>query len=493
LKRAALALLAFGGCSLGLDESKLGAQCDGGAPPNADAAPPDATPPAVAGRDAPPAADAGPCTKDGDCLASDACLSGRCDTSSGACVFDVCKQSTPCTRATCDANGGSCGTPSPYGFHAGSFKVSFGAVGCGGNAGRCFAAAYPYLFVGTTNGLVAYTAADPTTATPPPIPIAGLPFAPSFVVASGQRVWLVGGTFGAGPTYRLQLAWIDVPANPFATTLHAQSVLADTTQASLSFVFPRPGGGVFLVEGDQAKAFPTAIAAAPFADLAALSVSQNAGITSGATPAAASGARLVAYRWLSANSEFDGVFSFIDGAGTKSVTVGADQDTVGAMGKVYGGGSIAETTGGGLAWGAPLGTPNPAGGYATIAARVAFLVDDAQDGTFDASLHADLETYALGDVGFGQEVVGPIASIDPSHVLGLAQTPANLMETSVQIVERAPGPDGGLAARVVAGRRTVLPISSDKLAAASTNGFGYVLANDASDSATVHVFAPACP
>jgi hypothetical protein len=39
----------------------------------------------------------------------------------------------------------------------------------------------------------------------------------------------------------------------------------------------------------------------------------------------------------------------------------------------------------------------------------------------------------------------------------------------------------------------VLPLGTDKLGAAATNGFGYVLADDAAGSATVHVFAPNCP
>jgi hypothetical protein len=143
-------------------------------------------------------------------------------------------------------------------------------------------------------------------------------------------------------------------------------------------------------------------------------------------------------------------------------------------------------------WGAPFGVENPAGGYATAAARVAFLVKGAQDAAFDATAHADLEVYAVGDVGFGQAVVGPIASIDANRAIALAQTAGNLAQTSVQIVQKAQSSDGGVAASVVSGRRMVLPIVTDKLAAASANGLGYVYADDAPDSGTVHVFAPDC-
>jgi hypothetical protein len=314
------------------------------------------------------------------------------------------------------------------------------------------------------------------------------------VVASGQRVWVAGGTFGVGPTCKLQLAWIDVPLSPFEQTLHAQSVLVDTPQCSLSYVFARTGGGAFLVAGDAPSAFPTAIADAPVIDLAPLSVASNNGITSGASPAAASGTRLVMYRWVTVAEQYAGVFTFVDGAGTKGEQVGPEQNTLGAMGKVYGAGVLAESRGGGLVWGAPLLAPNLPAGYVTVAARVAFLVHDGKDTAFDATAHADVETYAVGTVGFGPNVVGPIASLDESHVLALAQAPPSLTETSVQIVERAAGEgDGGVQASVVSGKRFVLPIGNDKLAATSTNGFGYVLANDAADSATVHVFAPACP
>jgi hypothetical protein len=492
LKRALLVLATIGGCSLGLDASKLDAQGDSGASLDDGGSPPiDAPTTENAAPEASPPADAGACTKDADCLATNGCLSGRCDTSTGACVFDVCKQAALCTRAACDTSGGTCGPPSTYGFHASAFKVTQGAVGCNGNPGYCFAAVYPYLFVGTTNGLVAYAAVDPANASPTPLPIAGLPFPPSFVVASGPRVWIAGATFGAGPTCKLPLAWIDVPTSPFEQALHAQSVLVDT-QCSLSYLFARAGGGAFLVAGDAPSAFPTAIADAPVADLTPLSVASNNGITSGASPAAASGTRLVMSRWVSVAEQYAGVFAFVDGAGTKGEQAGAEQNTVGAMGQVYGGGVIAESRGGGLVWGAPLIAPNPPAGFTTVAARVAFLANNAKDTAFDATAHADVETYSPGSVGFGANVVGPIASLDESHVLALAQVPASLATTSVQIVERAEG-DAGAQATVVAGKRFVLPIGNDKLAATSTNGFGYVLANDAVDSATVHVFAPACP
>src|SRR5450432_2737983 len=100
-----------------------------------------------------------------------------------------------------------------YNFHAGNFHVSLGSAGCGGGGGgarRCFAAVYPFVFIGTTNGVVAYPVDNPTNGTPVSIPVAGLPFFPTFVVTSGTTIYFVGAVAGTGPDYKIPIASLAV-------------------------------------------------------------------------------------------------------------------------------------------------------------------------------------------------------------------------------------------------------------------------------------------
>ena len=84
-------------------------------------------------------------------------------------------------------------------------------------------------------------------------------------------------------------------------------------------------------------------------------------------------------------------------------------------------------------------------------------------------------------------MVGPVARIAADSAMVLAAPAGNLSQTSVQIATRS-----GATATLAAGQRYVIPTSADKVGAASTHGMGYVLASDAPDAATVHVFAPGC-
>src|SRR5690606_6986726 len=65
--------------------------------------------------------DAATCAKDEDCATTHGCLSGKCDLSRRACVFDVCHAT--CSAAACDVAAKTCGTAKPYTYAATTFQI----------------------------------------------------------------------------------------------------------------------------------------------------------------------------------------------------------------------------------------------------------------------------------------------------------------------------------------------------------------------------------
>jgi len=136
-------------------------------------------------------------------------------------------------------------------------------------------------------------------------------------------------------------------------------------------------------------------------------------------------------------------------------------------------------------WSAPSAIVTDAGDPLIRAARLAWLVADGSATVIDATNHIDLETYSP-PLSLGIATAGPIAWLDASTALALAAAPGAQGQTSVQVVKKTPSPS------IVPDRRYVLPNGVSALGATSSNGFAYVLAADAPDGATLHVFAPAC-
>ncbi|HSO34859.1 MAG TPA: hypothetical protein VLT33_20155, partial [Labilithrix sp.] len=232
-----IATIGLASCSLGLDESLIGRVAEGGVDESSvvdsfvveggDGALPPINP------------EAGVCTKDEDCKGTAGCLTARCDVPRKACVLQVCRTPT-CNSAACDVPTAKCGAAKPYKYRAAQFPVG-AAIGCGGALGRCFAAVYPYVFVGTSNGVVAFAANDPQSATPPAIPLAGLGFVPTQIVASGSRVYFLGTPVGAGASSRVPMAYADVPPDPFAAKIAVTTILATYNRPASDPVtlFPR--------------------------------------------------------------------------------------------------------------------------------------------------------------------------------------------------------------------------------------------------------------
>src|SRR5207247_23718 len=93
-----------------------------------------------------------PCGSAADCPPSNACVVARCDDTRKVCVYDQCPAApgTTCSALACDYSTLTCATSATsYGFHAADIKLPAGNVGCNGSATRCFAASYPFVFVGT--------------------------------------------------------------------------------------------------------------------------------------------------------------------------------------------------------------------------------------------------------------------------------------------------------------------------------------------------------
>src|SRR5579859_5315689 len=299
---AAAAAGADAGCSLGLDASLIDASppgddvapvpeagADAPAPVDADAHP--------APTDGPPSVDAGACSKDSDCATAaapaGACVTAsKCDPTWHVCMLTTCPTQA-CHAAVCNLASQQCSVPTSYGFEATKFTVGYGGVGAG--VRYSIAAAWPFVFVLTTNGVVAYDVVDPSDASPPLVAVHGVPFLPIAVVAVGRRVYFVRGTEGTGPSYREAVAWLDVPQNPLLTTLTAQSAFVTTPADGVDAVLTNGVDGLFVAYAGNLE--PTAKLVPPIDDTTVLKPVANAGLASGASLWASSGSRLLAYRY----------------------------------------------------------------------------------------------------------------------------------------------------------------------------------------------------
>jgi hypothetical protein len=308
---------------------------------------------------------------------------------------------------------------------------------------------------------------------------------PTWIVTSGSRVYFVGAVAGSGPSFKMPVAWIDPPGDSLATARTARTVLQSYGQPSVSVAIGGEGGSLFLVYGDGSKFFPTASLTAPLVDLGTAALFPLAGIPGGAYPVASSGGRLVAYRWTNDGNGFASFFSFETSPGTANAQNGGEQALAASIGPTYPQPVVATGPGGALLWMTPSVTMTDAGDPVLRAARMAWLVDDGTKTTFDATEHVDVETYTP-PLPWGTPVAGPMAWIDASTAIVLAAAAGAQGQTSVQVASRKPTPS------IVAGKRYVLPVSTGQVGLASSHGFASVLAADAPDGATLHVFAPGC-
>lgn len=473
------------GCSLGLDESLIAIGNDGGgigvdAGVVADAAGEasvDAGPSELSGSD---------CTNDDVCKTDRACLVGTCDLTRRRCTYDVCRAGT-CSASACDPNARTCGAPKTYAFESTKFDVG-AAVSCL----KCVAAIHPWLFVATGTGVVAFNVSDPTNPAPAQVPVVGLEFNPGALVQSGSRVWMTGGMSGDNPSRR-QLAYIDAPADPFATQIVAHTVVAGYDRpVEPTFLFARGGDSALLV-GPSTANFPATVIDAPLTAPVSLKATPLvADATASGVPVASSGHRL-----LMAGFGGDGSakFNLIDGAGSATPTSAAVVNLTDAS-PVSNQRELAQTPDGAIFWATGVHRIDGVNTF-TRAARGYFLVP-SDTGSITAAAGVDIEVYGGDPVGANAAVFGPgasVAMLDANTVMIATQARENAATAVVQFVKREPlgvvkEADG------MKPRRQVLPIPiGTVVGAVADHGFGYLVANDhptPSASATVYVFDPGC-
>jgi len=479
---------AAAGCSLGLDKSLLTQEAGIQDAPSVEVGvdapmkpPMDAQPQDVV---TPPEADAGACTRDSDCQSAvgdaGSCVkTAKCDPTWHVCMLDTCDVGA-CKAAVCNVAQQTCSVPTTYGFSTTQFSVHSGGVG--GAPHSSIAAAWPFVFVVTTNGVAAYDLIDPTDPTPPSVTVHGVPFLPVATIAIGRRVYFTTSTEGGGPTYRQAIAWIDVPQNPFVTDLQATSALVSTPQQGVQSALTNGTDGLFVVYS-SGSLLPTADVHPPLDDTTTLTPFSNAGLASGATIPAASGARLVAYRYDGPTSTPN--FALVNGAGTTGAQTTAEQ-ALDAFGPLANQAAFGTGGDGSLLWTTAVYQADDAGVISGIdSARLSWLLGSGTAANFDTTVFVDLETYTPTT---GAYVVAPPLWIDANTALGLAAAGSTTTNsTSVQVVTKQP-------AAVRSSTRTLLSVGPGAVGAASSNGFGYVLAEDdpKNETCSVYVFAPAC-
>jgi len=479
----ACASLLVASCSLGLDESLIGREPDASAAETstADTAQPDA-------RDAAPPPlnpEGGVCEKDEDCKGTAGCVTARCDKPRKACVFHVCRQ-TACNSSACDVPASTCAAPKPYKYKAAQFPVG-APIGCGGVLGRCFAAVYPFVFVGTGNGVVAFAGADPQSVAPLAVPVTGLGFVPVQIVASGSRVYFLGTAQGVGTSSRVPLAWADVPPDPFAPSIPVTTVLASYNRPAGEplVLFPRANDTALLVDLAPAASFASVALEPPLAEPLALTATPIT-FTAGSNPVGVSGTRLVLGQITAAGVA---QFALVSNAGSTTPTTAPDVQiptATPAAGPTY----FAASADGALIWSYVSPTAAPPAPQTVRAAKSYFLLADGAAATFDPAAGLDIEVF--GAAPPGTNAAGAVAMLDSKTAMVLTAIPANPAQTNVGFVTRTPLSLVKNADNQP--RRSPIPLPVTQLAAAGSNGIGYVLAVDPASptTPTIHVFDPAC-
>jgi hypothetical protein len=198
----------------------------------------------------------GACQKDSDCP-SIGCYLGQCDDDLHICRYGLCRgRGDVCQRGTCMAS--TCSTSrTPYTFESSGIAINGVSLGCSGDPATCTTAIYPYVFVGTTNGVQVISIADITNSTPSQF-FVSLPFAPHVLVASPPNLFALGTV----ANHTLEIATILVPVDPTVTSLTADTVTVSYPYLTVK-AFPGPVGSLFLVDEDPTEQFPVALLQTP--------------------------------------------------------------------------------------------------------------------------------------------------------------------------------------------------------------------------------------
>jgi hypothetical protein len=468
------------------------------------------------------------CTRDQDCIPPNACYTPHCDTVLGACTYALCEaKDRTCAMGTCDTRTFACSEPQAYGFRSTSYDVPGITSGCGPNPESCVAAAFPFVFVGTRDDVVALRADDLTGTTPPgKVAITNLGTKPQQLVASGRRVWVLGAVQGGSPPYQLPVTSIDVPSDPTVTTIRARTTVVRYPFPSATG-FPAPNGGLFVAHNDATQGFPTALLAGPIDDGATFglesAIDAGGGFDASVPPvegsltmyrtavlpadrklAASSGSRLVVYR-------FGAVFNLITGAGTQTAALQPDVQMQSQLIPI-GPHRFAQGPDGVVVMNAPIQAdpapqpPDPPDCNCQSRERVQWVFPNAIATTPDTEQRADPATYVNVQVPGGQchQCTGEYVKlpslatwIDRRTVMtatAFGTTPTTRTTTEIRLLGR--DPLDGYPMRRVQTKTTDTPMGSfatDRIALTSSNGIGYlILADGQGNDVSLSIFDPRC-
>jgi hypothetical protein len=461
------------------------------------------------------------CSRDIDCVAPNGCYTPHCDPVLGACTYGLCEAAgKTCSKGTCNMATGACSDPLPYGFLATSYDVPGVTSGCGPKPETCVAAAFPYVFIGTRNDLVALRTDDLTAKAPTNVPVIGVGTAPQQVIASGRRIWVLGAVLGEKPPYQLSISSIDVPSDPTVKELRAHTVVV-TYPFATAVGFAAPSGGLFLSSNDPVQGLPTALIAAPLADDSSVGVGNAVGpggydasapttpgtvsmirvgnVPAGAIIVAASGARLVLYRAPS-------IFNLVTGAGTTTATTAADvglNPGIAPIGKTM----FAQGPDGAVMMTAPITTDGPLPDCnCSSHARLQYVFPNAVSTSTDVNQVLDPEAFTNPQAAGGLchqctgDYVRPVTLatwLDRRSVLTASPfsgAPANRVLTDVRLLAR--DPLEGNPKRRFQTKPTDTPkgdFALDRIALASAAGIGYlVLADGQGNDVSLSIVDPRC-
>jgi len=421
--------------------------------------------------------DGGPCDADTQCKTDAACLEGLC--AGGQCLFELCPSTAACTGRSCEQTSGVCGAPEGFGFKAVSIELTDN-IGCNGVASRCVAAFADLVFVATADGtLHAWRTTNPAS------PVKLTVDAPTFTVArmiAAEGRLLILSAVAAG---KLQLAWLDPPADPNATALSLSQVGVNFTGAT-SAHYPAGSGSFLIVENSAASFFPAALLQPPVPNNATVSAYPSTGLAPGASIVASAGDRLLSFRVATTANPVVPTFTLVQSAGTSNAQNGSEQTLSFEAPPDLTTHFFASGFDGSVLWSTNKVFRDTADNPLTNAVTLRWALP-AGANSVDAALEVDLASYSDSDWSTVRR--GPLALVDANTVLTTTAYPVDPQQTLVRSVQRS-------GSSLTLGTATaVLPFGVGQIGVAANRKVGFVLTPPSTTPAlktTLHVFAPGC-
>jgi len=480
---AAVGAAAFAACSLDLDESLIDASdaslggSAGVAGSGGSAGVGGSSGTGATGGTGGVQGDAGPCDADPQCQSDAACIEGRC--AGGQCLYELCPSQAACEARSCDTTTSTCTQPTTFGFKAGTIELD-DDIGCAGVASRCIAGFGDLVFVATSDGsLHAWRTTNP--ATPQKLTVDAPTFPIARMVASETRLLLLSNV-SAG---KLQLAWVDAPTDPKATSLTLTPAGVNFA-GGVSATYPAGADSFLIVQNDANSFYPAALVQPPVPNNATVTQYPSTGLFPGSTIVASSGSRLVSYRVDSTGSPTVPKFTLIASAGTSNAQNSTEKDLTFEAPTSLAAHYFHSGYEGSVLWSTNSVYPGDAGGMLTTKVVLRWPFTGSSN-SVDESLEVDVATYS--EDSWNVSRAGPLALIDPSTVLVTVEHPAGNSQTRVIPVTRS----GNTLS--LGSAQSDLPFDVGSIGVAANRKVGFVLTPSSTAPAlktTLHIFAPAC-